>query len=151
MKYYQRTILSNLNLNFVINAFQDIRFVKYLTRFLPIRIVIWEGIKTGDVAYFKLWFFGWKDFKVEHDLVDLNSDFLCFIDRGICLPFGLKFWEHKHIIRKLNNSIEIVDTMEIVHDNSFQGKFLYPVLIFPVMIRKILYRSYFNSIKNKNE
>ena len=73
MQYSQVVGLKDLKYKDVEAAFHDIHFVKFLTSFQPVKIIQWEGIKTDKVAYFKLWLFGWKDFKVKHQEYKLNN------------------------------------------------------------------------------
>ena len=146
MKYYQKVLLNNMSFKLVSRAFQDIALVEYLIRMQPVKLLKWDGIKTNDTAYFKLWFFGWKDFKVKHQLVEMDSTTLYFIDSGTVLPLGIKFWEHKHIVKKVENSVEIVDSIIIKHQLVFLGYILYPILIAPIFLRKLLYQSYFRSL-----
>ena len=146
MKYYQKVILKNISFKLVVSAFQDIALVEYLIKMQPVKLLKWDGIRTNDTAYFKLWFLGWKDFKVKHKLIEMDSTTLYFIDSGIVLPLGIKFWEHKHIIKKVENSVEIVDSLIIKHQFVFLGYILYPILIVPIFLRKLLYQSYFSSL-----
>ncbi len=147
MQYSQVVGLKDLKYKDVEAAFHDIHFVKFLTSFQPVKIIQWEGIKTDKVAYFKLWFFGWKDFKVKHQDYKKRSSFLSFIDKGFVLPFGLTFWEHKHTVEKVDSKILVKDLLEFSHGSKVLEYLLFPILVSPIFIRKILYHLYFNKIK----
>ena len=143
MKYKQNVKLKNVSFEKVSSGFHDIKLVKFLTQSQPVKIIEWSGIQNGNNAHFKLWFFGWKNFKVEHEAYQKKEDRLYFIDRGVDLPLGIKSWKHQHIVERDNKKIVIKDIVNYSHSNRFVGYFLYPILIFPIVIRKILYKLYF--------
>ncbi len=146
MRYNQIVKIDNASFKKAVNEFQNIGFVEFLTGFQPIKIMKWEGIKNNDEAFFKLWFFGWKNFKVKHINYKLNDEELSFIDYGISLPLGLKSWEHQHTLKNSSNGIIIIDSLKIKHSKNFIGIILYPMLVFPIILRKILYKIYFRKI-----
>ncbi len=143
MKYYQTVKLSKVDFKIVNKAFNDINFVKFLTSFQPVKIINWSGIEDDKMAFFKLWFLGWNNFKVKHSNYIKNKNELSFIDEGVELPLGLKSWHHKHIVEKKGNGTIIIDSLTIEHTNSLIGYILLPMFISPIIIRKILYRIYF--------
>jgi len=146
MKYKQTVEIDNICFEKATNEFKNINFVKFLTKLQPIKIINWEGIKNNDEAFFKLWFFGWKNFKVKHINYKFNDKELTFIDYGTELPFGLKSWEHQHTLKNSSNGIIIIDSLKIKHSKNFIGIILYPMLVFPIILRKILYKIYFRKI-----
>tara|TARA_B100001989_G_C24424665_1_gene405864 strand:- start:352 stop:798 length:447 start_codon:yes stop_codon:yes gene_type:complete len=143
MRYNQIVSLKNINFKIVSKSFREIKFVNFLISFQPVKIISWEGVENNKKAYFKLWFFGWKNFKVKHSDFSLSDETLTFTDKGEVLPFGLTNWNHIHtVIRKDNNTI-IYDSLSFNHPNKFIGFLLYPILISPIFLRKILYPLYF--------
>tara|TARA_B110000116_G_scaffold265092_1_gene273761 strand:+ start:5153 stop:5590 length:438 start_codon:yes stop_codon:yes gene_type:complete len=144
MKFYQEVKIKNIRFEDVIKSFHDISFVKFLTYLQPIKIIDWDGIQNGKLAFFKLWFLGWKSFKVKHSNYKNRPDEFSFIDKGIELPLGLKFWGHKHIVKKNEKDISIIDSLNIEHSNRLIGYIIFPILIFPIFIRIFLYKIYFN-------
>ena len=143
MKYNQTVKIKNVDFKIVNQAFHSINFVNFLTSFQPVKIINWSGVKDGDEAYFKLWFFGWKDFKVKHEKYNVSEMKLSFIDRGIKLPLGIDSWEHTHIVKMDKEHTIIKDKVCFTHSNNFLSYMLYPILIFPIFIRKFLYKVYF--------
>ena len=144
MKYTQKDKIKNLSFKKSISEFKNFEFVKYLTMYQPIKIIKWEGIKNEDIAFFKLWFFGWKNFKVKHSNYSKNKNEFLFVDYGIDLPFGLQSWQHEHKVIKKNSGVIIIDSLNIEHKNKILGILLFPILLFPILIRKILYILYFS-------
>ena len=143
MKYSQKVNIRRTDFKKVVEAFSDISFVKFLTYLQPIRIIDWSGIDNSQLAFFKLWFFGWKNFKVKHFDYKTSSNELSFIDKGVELPLGIKTWNHKHIVRRNKKVTTIIDILDIEHTNIAIGYILFPVLVFPILIRKFLYKMYF--------
>ena len=149
MEYSQTVKIKNTCFKNASNSFHNIEFVKFLTKSQPIKIIKWEGIKNKDIAFFKLWFLGWKNFIVIHENYNFTKEFLSFTDKGIQLPLGIKYWKHSHIIKKHHNDILIIDSLTIKHSNILIGYLLVPILLFPIFIRKFLYKFYFLK-SNKN-
>ena len=143
MQYSQKVIIKNTDYEKVREAFHSIELVRFLTYLQPINIIEWSGIENGKMAYFKLWFFGWKNFKVKHESYMKSNNELFFIDRGVELPLGVKYWKHKHIIKKNGEGVIIQDLVSFSHANIFMEYLLFPILMFPIIIRKLFYKIYF--------
>ena len=144
MKYYQKVKIKNIDFDKAKLAFHKYDFIKYLTKFQPVKILKWDGIENGDTAHFKFWFFGWRQIIVSHkDYLNSNNK-LSFTDYSkVCLPLGLSLWKHKHILKKDKNFIYIEDHFEFDHRYKFFTYLLYPIMIMPIFIRKITYKSFF--------
>ena len=155
MLYQQKVILKKINPNTVIKSFHDFNFIEFLIKLQPVRIKYWNGINNGQEAAFKFWFFGWREFKVVHKNYKKEINYLYFEDIGRVLPFGIIFWHHHHTILSYGNGTMIIDKVHFDFDN-FQKKILfYPIMLFPIIIRKLTYRLWFYIItrsekKNKN-
>ena len=144
MKYYQKVKIDNVDFEEVKLAFHDFRFIKYLTKFQPVQILKWDGIRNGDSAHFKFWFFGWRHIIVSHKKYINSESQLSFTDYGkVSLPLGLSLWNHEHVVRKDKEFIYIEDYFEFNHNNKFLAYILYPIMIMPIIIRKITYKSFF--------
>lgn len=149
MQYTQTVIINDIEFSKVISHFQNINFVKFLISFQPVRLIKWDGIMNNNKAHFQFWLFFWHDFEVKHSLINLSDSELIFKDIGTKLPLGLIFWEHTHTIIQGNNSVCIKDDIKLNHNNMLLGFLLYPILVAPIFIRKILYKLYFNK-RRKN-
>ena len=143
MNYNQKVKIKNITFEKVSSAFHSIKIVEFLTKFQPVQIIEWSGIENGKMAHFKLWFFGWKNFKVKHESYMKSNNELFFIDRGIELPLGVKYWKHKHIIKRNGEGVIIQDLVSFSHANIFMEYLLFPILMFPIIIRKLFYKIYF--------
>ena len=88
MRYNQKVKIRNVDFKIVTKAFHAIEFVNFLTIFQPVKIISWKGIRDGEIAHFKLWLFGWKNFKVKHEGYRGDIDKLVVIDSVLDLPLG---------------------------------------------------------------
>ena len=69
-----------------------------------------------------------------------------FIDEGIELPFPLKYWQHKHIVKKKTNSKSIIiDDITYKASNGLFTLCMYPALFMSFYPRKKVYKSYFKN------
>ena len=142
MKYKQTVLIKKVSLDKANKTFNDIKFLKYLIALQPVKIIRWDGTFDGAKAHMKFWFFGWKDFVVKHGENKKGDSFFSFKDFGIILPFGLTKWEHTHEIIKVGEDIKIVDNLDFNGANRFLMFFASPILVFPILLRKILYKTY---------
>ena len=142
MNYKQTVIIKNVSLSQANKTFNDIKFLKYLITLQPVKIIRWDGTYDGAKAHMKFWFFGWKDFVVTHGENKQSDSSFSFKDLGTVLPFGLTKWEHTHEIVKEGEDIKIVDDIHFIGANRFVMFFVSPILVFPIFLRKILYKTY---------
>ncbi len=142
MKYQQSVIVKDISMEAAKTAFNDINFLKHLIALQPVKVVKWDGTFDGAVAHMRFWFFGWKDFIVEHNSNEEKRSSFSFKDNGLTLPFGLIKWEHSHKVMKINSDINIIDSIHFECKSKIFGVIVYPILIAPIFIRKILYQTY---------
>ncbi len=130
----------------VMKGFNEDLFMQLNPPFPPVKLLRFDGCKTGDVVSLELNFIffkqQWQSLIVEDDL---SEEEFYFVDEGQKLPFFLSFWRHKHrIIKKVNES-------EIVDDITFRSPFwlldflLFPVLWLQFWYRKPVYKKYFDA------
>ncbi|MDX1476391.1 MAG: hypothetical protein R3301_01755 [Saprospiraceae bacterium] len=107
-------------------------------------IVAFTGSQTGDRVHLRFrrpWTAEWVSEITEHGQ-DGNSAW--FVDEGTVLPFGLRFWRHRHVVERVDE-----DVSRIVDDIAFKFRFsLITVLAFPLVYlaflpRRRLYKTYF--------
>ena len=144
MLFQQKTVIKKVKILNIIKSFHSHRFIKFLTNGQPVRIDSWNGIENGKFASFSFWFFGWKKILVEHKNYHATKDSLYFVDVGIKLPFGLNSWEHHHIIKPYKDDTIIIDKIILFKSGRFKKYLIYPIMLFPVVIRKITYKIWFH-------
>lgn len=142
MKYKQSVKVKNVTIDNAKIAFNDIDFLKHLVTLQPVRVIKWEGTFDGALAHMKFWFFGWRDFIVKHGSNVENDNLFSFMDIGSVLPFGLNKWEHTHKVIQEDSNINIIDNIEFACKVKFVEIFIFPILIAPIIVRKILYKTY---------
>ena len=148
MVYEQQVILKDVKAFDVIQSFHNRKFVDFLTALQPVKILNWDGIESGKEASFSFWFFGWRIMKVVHEGYETEDTYLHFIDKGLELPFGLDDWNHHHIVEARGDNVIISDRVQMHSDSRAKLYFIYPIMIFPILIRKITYKVWFyNKIK----
>jgi ligand-binding SRPBCC domain-containing protein len=77
----------------------------------------------------------------------LTADEWYFIDEGVKMPFALKYWKHKHRVKKINEkSCEIIDEISFDTRNEFLNYLLFPFLWGMIFYRKPFYRKYLSLI-----
>lgn len=129
-------------LKFVVDHF-DQNLFKYL---LPpgAHLIKFGGSKTGDVVHLHLPLAGeWISEITEHYS---DNHHYYFIDEGRKLPFPLKKWHHKHILRSKEGHTVIEDHMSFSTGLMFSDMLFYPLLFFSFMPRFWQYKNYFKSL-----
>ena len=142
MRYKQTVLIRNVSLKNANETFNDIKFLKYLIALQPVKVIRWDGTYDGAIAHMRFWFFGWKDFIVSHGDNKRDENSFSFKDSGTNLPFGLTLWEHVHRVVKTDDNIKIIDEVFFLGKSSLVMFFVTPILILPIFLRKILYKTY---------
>ncbi len=109
-------------------------------------IVEFTGSKKGDRVHIRFV----KPIKAEWislitaDGVDENEAY--FIDEGSTLPFPLSYWQHKHIVQKIDETHSlIVDDITFKAGNVVTTALMYPAIYVGFAPRAKIYRSYFGA------
>ena len=102
------------------------------------------GSKTGDLVHLQFI----SPIKAEwvSDITDHghNEREAWFVDEGKVLPFGLKYWKHHHIVRKVDEkNSEIIDDISYKASNPILMIILYPLLWLSFFPRRFVYQKYF--------
>ena len=110
------------------------------------KIVAFTGSKTGDKVHLRFI----SPFKAEwvSEITDhgYNENEAWFVDEGRILPFQLRYWKHRHIVRKVDDvTSEIIDDITYKASNTLLSLIMYPGLWLSFYPRKFAYRKYFKS------
>ena len=144
--FKQEVLIKNVPFKKVIESFHDKDFVRYLIKFQPVEMISWSGIKSGEKAEFRFWFFGWREMSVVHKNYVLNKNQLSFEDHGEVLPFGLVDWKHEHIVKQVKDGILITDLVSFSGESLRLNSFIKIIMLFPIIIRRITYKMWFNRL-----
>lgn len=107
-------------------------------------IIDFTGSMTGDKVHLRFI----TPLKAEwiSDITDHGQDDskAWFVDEGRVLPFGLSYWKHRHIVRKVGNETsEIIDDITFKASNPVLSLIMYPGLWLSFYPRKSIYKRYF--------
>lgn len=117
-------------------GFTEDLFLSLNPPFPPVKLVQFDGCKTGDQVVLELNFIFFKQKWVS----DITEDFenkheWYFIDIGTQLPFFLSKWRHHHGVEKAESGSIIID------DITFStGTILTDILMYPLLYGQFLYR-----------
>ena len=131
----------------VMKRFDRTLFEALAPPLVPFNILKFTGSETGDIVHLQ---FG-KLFGVEwiSKITDHGSDAFeaFFVDEGIKLPFPLKYWHHRHIVKKESETQSwIIDDITYEANNSFLTRVMYPVLKNGFGNRDKAYKKFFQQI-----
>ena len=149
MPFTQKTFIKNVNPIDAVRCFHSNEFIRFLILGQPVKIVSWKGIDNNKEASFLFWFFGWRKMSVVHENYKLDRDNLSFEDKGLVLPFGLKSWRHRHIVKPHESGALIIDQIYLKEKNIFKKFFVYPLMLLPIVIRKVTYKIWFNYLEGR--
>jgi ligand-binding SRPBCC domain-containing protein len=146
MKIKLSTVVSGHYLE-VMKRFDRDLFTALLPPVGKTEIVEFTGSETGDKVHLRFI----TPFKAEwiSDITDhgQDEDHAWFVDEGRTLPFGLKYWRHKHIVKKVDDhTSEIIDDITFKASNTVFSMLMYPGLWLSFIPRKPIYRKYFQKI-----
>ena len=144
--FKQEVLIKNVPFKKVIESFHDRDFVRYLIKFQPVEMISWSGIKSGEKAEFRFWFFGWREMSVVHKNYVSNENQLSFEDQGEVLPFGLVDWKHQHIVKQVKDGILITDLVSFSGESLRLNSLIKIIMLFPIIIRRITYKMWFNRL-----
>ncbi|MCI5083605.1 MAG: cyclase [Saprospiraceae bacterium] len=130
----------------VMNRFDRDLFEALAPKGVGFEIVEFTGSKKGDRVHLRFT----SPVRAEwvSDIVadEINAQEAYFVDKGIQLPFPLKYWEHKHVVRKkTENTCIIIDDMTFRGPNFLISLLLYPAIFIGFYPRKKIYKKYFGA------
>lgn len=138
----------NGNYKDIINKFDLDLFEALAPPGPKIEIVKFTGSKKGDRVHIRFL----SPIKTEwiSDITadEINESEAFFIDEGVKLPFPLKHWKHKHIVRKIDeNNSEIIDDITYKGANGLLTLLMYPAMFIGFFPRKRIYQNIFGKPK----
>jgi len=135
----------------VFEGFDKRLFLKLSPPFPKVKLQRFDGCQTNDRVIIELNFIFFKQIWESHITESkTTTEEIYFIDKGVKLPFFLKFWEHKHIIQRKEGKTFIIDDIHYKAIGGFLGTLLfYPSLYLQFLYRKPIYKKTFKL--NKKE
>ena len=111
---------------------------------MPLKLLRFDGCKTGDEVHLEL-AFGLKWVSLVTDFQE-REDEIFFIDQGVQLPFFLTHWRHKHRIIKNGTGSILIDDIIYRSSSKIMDYLLYPFLWTQFKYRSPVYRKLFKTI-----
>ena len=128
----------------VLEGFDESLFARLAPPFPPVKVLRFDGCKTGDLVELELNFLLFSQKWTSKITKTFSNEGECgFVDEGVRLPFFLGSWKHTHRIIATSEGSIISDEIE------FQGKYpglspiLFPLLWLQFWYRKPIYRKWF--------
>ncbi len=119
-------------------------FVELTPPGIPVKLLRFDGSKTGDEVHLELSFPGFKQQWISEIISDACDDNeCCFVDEGRRLPFFLSYWRHAHRILKDGSGARIVDDIEFRSPIPGMALFVYPVMARQFRARGPVYQRIF--------
>ncbi len=120
--------------------------------FPPIKLMRFDGSRKGDEVHINMYMPGEAPHWISLITEDGEDQDQCwFVDEGKRLPFFIKSWRHRHIIRRAQAADENARGTLIIDDIEYQGRpgplgyLLYPALYLQFLYRKPVYRRLFGT------
>ena len=114
-------------------------------------IVTFTGSEKGDkvhLRFLKPFKAEWISDIVEHGATEQEA---WFVDVGTTVPWPLKTWKHKHIVRKVDEQTSIIiDDMSFTGKNTILSLILVPAIFLAFFPRKSVYKRYFEALFDKD-
>jgi ligand-binding SRPBCC domain-containing protein len=109
------------------------------------KLIRYDGSKPGNIIHIQFNFpFPSHWVSIITDETKDNKKYV-FVDEGKRLPFGLKKWKHIHsVIKRDDNTTEIIDDMNFETSSKILNFLAYPVLFLSFFSRKWQYKKYFS-------
>lgn len=128
----------------VFNQFDEKLFDALRPPFPPSKLLRFDGSQVGNEVHIKL-FTGlgwevWKSIITERTCGETEHR---FVDKGIHLPFFLKFWEHRHRVRKEAHGCTIIDDITVAFASPMLYPVFYPAVYMQFAMRAPVYKKQF--------
>jgi len=134
----------------IIKRFDRDLFMALAPKLAKINLKEFTGSEKGDKVHIEFLSpikTNWISEIIDHAYEDNRS---YFVDKGVVLPFPLRFWEHHHIIEQIDEDhVHIIDDIRFKSLNVIFTLFMYPAILVGFLPRKKIYKRYFNS-KSEN-
>jgi ligand-binding SRPBCC domain-containing protein len=148
MKILQQTQV-NCGFEGVVANFDKKLFEYLLPPDFVAQLIRYDGSSPGSVVHIRFNFPRSSDWISEIISEKRETGFYEFVDIGKKLPFGLKSWEHHHIVKKLTDSKTLIaDEMRFSTHIKLLDFIFFPFLFLAFYPRKKQYKRYFEQLIN---
>ena len=131
------------------DGFNERLFINLSPAYPKVELNRYDGCEQGNIVSLSLNFGLFKQEWVSEIISQTNSENMFeFIDVGRKLPFFIKKWKHKHIIKRVGSGSMIVDDIEYSAPFLLLSYVLFPLFYFQFLYRKPIYRKWFRKTGN---
>ena len=142
------SITTNVDSSYLVvaNRFDITLFENLAPAFPKIKVLRFDGCHKGNEVHIEMNLFitkqYWNALVIEQSK---SADEWYFVDKGIVLPFPLRFWQHRHIIkRQENDTSNIIDAIEYKTGFLILDFLMLPFFYAQFAARKPIYKKYFS-------
>jgi hypothetical protein len=133
----------------VADGFNEALFRFLLPPFGLASLVRYDGQKPGDIVHIRFRPPLFNDFKVVIRDVWTGPREYRFVDRGLTMPFRMKFWQHTHRVVSLGeHQTALVDMIEYQTPWWLLDLLIYPLLFLFFLPRTWQYASYYKRLNH---
>ena len=115
-----------------------------------LRLLRYDGQNPGDIVHLRFGIPLINDFKVViRNAWTSPKEYRC-ADRGLVMPFGIRFWQHTHRVVSLNeNNTALIDLIEFKTDWWLLDLLIYPLLFLFFLPRTWQYARYYKQLSHR--
>ncbi len=140
-------IVTNIGTNSketVFAGFDRKLFLQLAPPFPKLNLIRFDGSIKGNEVHLETNFILFKQKWISLIVENGSSESeVYFVDEGITLPFPLKYWRHRHIVRQVGPSVEIEDNLHFSTKNKMVDILLYLPFYLLFLYRKPVYKKIF--------
>jgi ligand-binding SRPBCC domain-containing protein len=127
-------------------GFTEDLFLSLNPPFPPVKLLQFDGCKTGDKVALELNFLLFKQHWISDIVEDQEKDeSWYFLDIGTQLPFFLSRWKHHHRVEKAASGSIIIDDITFSTGMIVTDILMYPILYGQFFYRKPIYKKRFRN------
>jgi ligand-binding SRPBCC domain-containing protein len=131
----------------VAQKFDQTLFKALSPPFPKVQLLRYDGNQPGDEVHLRINFLffsqTWKSRITENES---RPGEMHFVDEGLQLPFFLRYWRHRHVIRQHGTGSLIIDDITFRGPGLLLSLLVYPVMYLQFVYRKPVYRRYFGNL-----
>jgi ligand-binding SRPBCC domain-containing protein len=113
------------------------------------KLLRFDGSSPGNIVHLEFTFplkAEWKSKITDEHMVKGHA---CFVDKGVMLPFGLKYWKHIHHVKDLGSGRSLIhDEMIFSTGKKWKDIVYYPFLYMAFLPRIWQHKKYFSRLSS---
>ena len=149
-RIYLATFIPHQTVSAIWEGFDEHLLERLNPPWVSAELIRFDGNQPGDEVHLRLNLILLKQHWVSQITDNQRSaEQIAFVDKGKQLPFFLKQWQHRHLIRAVQGGAEIVDDIRFSTGTLLTDALLYPALDAQFWYRQPIYRKAFTPATQK--